>query len=560
MSTDSIGSGGGRDWSNVADWWAAIPATLTENEVGELYNDSEVTVTSAYVLSGKTAGPFTINLRPAAGQGFKDSTGNPSFKLSYQPTLGVAFKCSTDYAQIFNLNNAKTTLSGLQMKHTSSSATANCITFSGADQPLKDCITDQVHALSSSVVNCLILHRRNIGSAIDISYGRRALACTIVGLGGSSGPGVKHIGGGAQETLKNTIIVGYTVAIESPGDSGFTAESDNNAIDTNDTIVGANSIKNIVPANVFISTTDDFRLKAGAVTIGAGVPDGTNYPNDIVGTARGAQVDIGCYEFAGGGAFNISLGGAISPSANLIRQPRKFFAGAISPSGAVANIKTILKSLAGAISPSGSLINQTRKTFTAAISPAGALLKQGQKKFTGAISPTGALTNIKAILRSFSGSISPSGALIRQTQKLLSGSTSPAGALIKSIAKRFTAAISPSGALATLKAVLRSFSGAISPSGSLVSRTGKSLGGALSPAGLLIKLTSRSFSGAIAPSGAVLKSILKRFSGAISPIGALVTQLLGTLFQKRFEADVILCMEFSGDVTLVQSFAGDVQV
>lgn len=314
MATKTIGSAVGRDYANVVDWFAGIPATVLENEVGALYNDSENVLTAVVIFSGKTPGAFSISLSPAAGQGFADSKNNPGFKLSYVASQGVAFSSATGYmSPLFTLNQAKMSITGIQIKTTA--ANSGCIEHINANSStsyLKNIIADSNGAAGGSrypirlsggkAINCLAIVRNGSTNAIPTEYGAVVLNCTAVVVAGSSTDGITE-GGGTNNTVNNSAAFGFTNSFS----SGWDASSNYNiAADT--TAPGANSLQSKTFANQFVSTTDDFRLKAGSDCIGAGNTDATDAPEDIVGTTRGTTTsgDIGAWEYVAAAATFIA--------------------------------------------------------------------------------------------------------------------------------------------------------------------------------------------------------------------------------------------------------------
>ena len=117
MATRSIGSAGGRDYSSMQAWEDALPGTLTEDEIGELYNDSDSFVSSGTILdiSGHT-GSFWCRLRPATGQGFKDHADVRTNPLRYNRSNGVGLRSTGEFAVFIEVNQPRFEMSGLQIK------------------------------------------------------------------------------------------------------------------------------------------------------------------------------------------------------------------------------------------------------------------------------------------------------------------------------------------------------------------------------------------------------------------------------------------------------------
>src|SRR5690242_21166626 len=92
MATSSIGTGGGRTYSTIQAWENALPGTLSANEIGECYNDSEFAPASQIDISGTTPGSFRITLTAAATQSFSDAGSGVALK--YNQSNGVAIRIS----------------------------------------------------------------------------------------------------------------------------------------------------------------------------------------------------------------------------------------------------------------------------------------------------------------------------------------------------------------------------------------------------------------------------------------------------------------------------------
>lgn len=202
------------------------------------------------------------------------------------------------------------------------------------------------------------------------------------------------------------------------------------------------------------------------------------------------------------------LSGALTPAATLIRQVRTLLSGALTPSGALAAARTVLASMSGSLTPAGALIKRTALSASGMLAAASALTRQAAHILAGVLTPSGALASVRTFLQTVSGALTPSGAMTRRTGKLLSGALTGAGALTRRAAKAFVGALAPSGALTTIRAVLLSIGGALTPAGAVARQTAKTLSGALAPAGGLVKQIARALSGALTSVGALVSSLI----------------------------------------------------
>ena len=76
----------------------------------------------------------------------------------------------------------------------------------------------------------------------------------------------------------------------------------------------------------------------------------------------------------------------------MLRQPRRVFAGAITPSGQAAFIRALQLSLSGAISPAGTVTRSTVKLLAGVLITAGVLLRRPIRQFGGLLDLAGTLT------------------------------------------------------------------------------------------------------------------------------------------------------------------------
>lgn len=304
MSTDSIGSAGGRDYANPADWWAGIPTTLLENEIGDLYNDSEFVITSQLLFNGKTTGAFNITLRTAMGQGFKDSQNAPGFKLQYDVTQGVGIRSTTEYMTpgLRSDNGTAVTIDGIQLKTTAANSYPLWITDGTFKNSIIDGngnIADRPNAkiTNADCINVLSIYRNTAvaGIGFSVEYGGLCINITSVRPSGSaaSGSGYTEAGG-----ITNIVINCCSFNFATDFSAGWEASSNYNASDSTGS-PGGNAVDSLTYADQFTGTADNWKLKAGSGMIGTGLTNALA-TTDILGNTRGAAggaSDIGCCEF-----------------------------------------------------------------------------------------------------------------------------------------------------------------------------------------------------------------------------------------------------------------------
>lgn len=322
MTVKSIGSGGGRDYANIADWEAACPANLVTSAdtwIGELYNDSEFVVTSTISIAGiTTSADYYIELRPASGQAFNDHPDKLTNALRYNASNGVAIRSSIPYYHTLAISTKYTRLTDLQIKSTVSRGAVTMIRE--ADYGIINrCILEgwgsqgalSLGGTNTIAINCLAISIATHGGAHGISFDQgstapmEALFCTAVYPSNLSatGDGKAFYEVYATATVKNSAGFGFR-----GGSSGgiYANKPTGDYVATDDSLFdGTNLLQNKVYADQFesvLSPSYDFRVKAGSDLIGAGVPDARTGGFDILKQTRSATAPtIGAFEFIAGG-------------------------------------------------------------------------------------------------------------------------------------------------------------------------------------------------------------------------------------------------------------------
>lgn len=310
--THSIGSAGGRDYSDPQSWWDfAIPSDLDaagNDYVGDCYNDAEFVesaVAGVLVMDGVTTGSHRVTLKCGAGQSFRDHAGKATNPQKYDTGVGVGFHATDHRAPAIDIRVPNIILQGLQLKGGRRAVVA--YPQSGCIFEYLICETENNQAVfegvnnDSLIRNCLLIARSGGGDGLQLSNGGTAVNCTIVRPTdwSSSGTGViQRYGSGL---VKNCTIFGFSASF----DGNQSGSSANNASDVAISIGSSNQASKTYASQfqAIGDATRDFRLKSGADCINAGVTDSTNAATDIIGTARpsGAAYDIGCWEFVSGG-------------------------------------------------------------------------------------------------------------------------------------------------------------------------------------------------------------------------------------------------------------------
>lgn len=335
--TNTIGSAGGRDFSTIALWEASLPAntvTAGNSYIGQCFADSEFLVNGNVVtITGITTdSTHTITLTTGAGQSFRDNANAQTNALRYNAVNGVALRNSGDNTNsTVVVQNNDVFVRNLQIQFdgaVSGYGTGIALILGAqsgylANPPhLDNCIVSLNQTAAHGGVtgagsgsagfimtNSLFIHGGGNYSrhVIDCgSQGCTIVNCTLVvpsdrqsGFASQTGfAGTVNSYHGAQ-TIKNCVVIGTQ--------SGFSLGSfpvgSNNATDKVSISFGTSNQTSLVGSNQFPNLTfaaGDWKIKAGANLIDAGVTDTTDIPSaiDIVGTSRpqGSAWDIGAWE------------------------------------------------------------------------------------------------------------------------------------------------------------------------------------------------------------------------------------------------------------------------
>lgn len=310
MATKSIGLTG-RDYSTLAAWASYVNAlSLTENEIGEVYNDGEVVETAAITLGGWTAGGFGVTLRPAAGQGFKDHASVATNALRYNASLGAAIRSTynavTATPYYFAFTGINLAIQDLQFLCDGPTNNPRSFNMGSATLLVQRCILASNNGgnflqftAAATMRNTLAYTKGLQTSASGTGFGIAGAVvenCTIANLTAttSTGLGTAYL---YQPTIKNTVVYGWST----DASGTFNTNSTNNATSKTawgGTNIGASGQVNVA-AGDFVSLTsgsEDFRIAGGSTKLnGTGATLGT-VTADILGTSRSAPYSIGAYQ------------------------------------------------------------------------------------------------------------------------------------------------------------------------------------------------------------------------------------------------------------------------
>jgi len=314
--------GVGKDYTSISAWLAGANSTYPSGLVaadviwkGVLYKEGagtngEWSITSDISITTICDATRYLWLTAAPGASFTNNANKLTNALRYNNANGVSVLSTVTGLGVFKTdsvaNNQKLLITGIQF---SGSGTAYFAYFSNGSITLDSCILEYANVASYGAFNAvdslIRITASSSGCCNQWSGAVNSLRnCTIIGTGSSATAVVIGNYAPTGQIIKNNAIFGFS-AIRIDGNNKLdTTNSNYNATDL--ASFGWTATGNLVSktfANQFQSITggsEDFRVKAGADLINAGVRDQT-YTNDvdIVGSARSLTTPtIGAWEYA----------------------------------------------------------------------------------------------------------------------------------------------------------------------------------------------------------------------------------------------------------------------
>ena len=312
--TSTIGTAG-RDYSTIQAWIASFPSTLTQQLIGECYNDSEFTVSSGVLVSFSghvTSSGNSILLTTGPGQSFADNANAQTNALTYNQANGVGLRANVSYNDVVDISDQYVTLSKLQIKE--GGAGNSCVRFGAANCTLSGCLIDHNgvsagggalyiynQGASPAIINTLVIERTSgmTNGAVDSVENAKFVNCTFVAPSDlATKPTVAINSNYGSASFENCAFFGF--AALSSGTTTLTCTTC--ATDLASPPSGVTG--SLTYASQFQNTTNaasDYRLVSGSALINAATTDTIDIQaaNDIVGTSRpqGSAWDIGCWEY-----------------------------------------------------------------------------------------------------------------------------------------------------------------------------------------------------------------------------------------------------------------------
>lgn len=311
--THSIGSGG-RDYSTQNAWNAAMPGDLVSADqawVGELYNDSEFVISSAWgTISANTDATRNILLHCATGQSFRDNASKLSNALFYNSANGVGVRTTSAMTAILGVASHFCTVEGIQFQNAVNTDyhDGGCVQLNGAvvTTLLQNCIgfttttnynNYTFNGINGMFMNCLAICANLATGFISGGAYTACLyyACTTAHFGTTTGSfGFRRNSGYGNDQVYSCVAINNAADFSSP--VGWAVGDYDVSSDGSASGIGTHHVTGAVASNEFVSSTSDFRVKAGSVLIGAGYPGLVT--DDILGQTRDPSAPTaGCFEY-----------------------------------------------------------------------------------------------------------------------------------------------------------------------------------------------------------------------------------------------------------------------
>lgn len=318
------------NYTGIQAWNDAIATPLTQPVIGLIWNDGVINCTlgvrNFWINGHVTTSTNTITLACAPGESFRDQPALTT-PLTADSTKGVTIRGAASgtpsQSDYFWIDDDNVIIDGIQFVDPLSTSQMQIIIAWKTNFRLQGCIFDgysqtsggnrsmiaNVGATTYVIENCLFVDRaasntyRAIYDTNTATTAGRVVNCTFIATA-SAAPLAVQVEASATNgvVIKNTVAMGHTVAF---GSSTVAACGVDHCVLSATGLGGfaTNNGSNLfskTAANQFVSTTVDFRLKAGADCLNAGAVDTADIPSseDIFGTSRGAaNWDVGCYEY-----------------------------------------------------------------------------------------------------------------------------------------------------------------------------------------------------------------------------------------------------------------------
>jgi hypothetical protein len=326
--TQSIGSGGGRDFSTLQAWEDALPANVVtdgNSYVGEAYNDSEFTA-GVDISAHTTDATHTITLTVAAGQSFQDHANVRTNVINYNVTLGAGIRRTGNYQSCVLISGVVNylTVSRFLMQTTNTGSAQPIASTAGVgtnNNLFKDMVLRSagnsagmfdIMGTSTKIVNVISIKTHATAEFFRVGDTVTLIGCTGARTTNNSpgGTGYRALNYSTPVMISCACFGATTPAGTTGGSSSWSGSSKNNATDAASGLPGSSNQHSVTYSGTtpFVqasNTSTDFRAIVGTSLAGNGFLDSTNAPNDISGLARPASPTIGHWQLAVSSVFPV---------------------------------------------------------------------------------------------------------------------------------------------------------------------------------------------------------------------------------------------------------------
>ena len=282
-------------------------------------------------LSGHSFTPTNnLTIQVAPGNSFRDYGSSTPLEFNAVNGISLTLPSSAGGINYFTIGDPNVAFDGIQFKDPLTTSNCTILYITNNNVHFRNCIIDgcsqgggavpvdiQPGVTGSLFTNLLTVDRQPANGNLTFIKDGPASAttatfvnCTFVAINGQNGVSAiqTNATGANAWVIRNCVAVGYTTRGVLDYNTVGAALADHCGTDAPQVFSnngGTNSGGQLVSqtvANMFVSSTTDFRLKSGSPFIDTGVTDTTNIPtaDDVFRTSRpqGTSWDMGCYEFS----------------------------------------------------------------------------------------------------------------------------------------------------------------------------------------------------------------------------------------------------------------------
>jgi len=301
VATKTLRAAGG-DFSTPESWVASLPATFTEDEVIEIYDDWPAGVPGRFFLTGIDPNGFNITIKAATGEGNDGVFGQGVLMSNTTTHWAENIRASVANVHIENIRFSRTRAGAcvrLDANVSSSCSLSKCFITSTYNSYALE--ANRTKVTNTVVYDCPLGVECENWYAPNL-YNVLIRDCTIgilVGAGSSSES--------QGSDIINTCLYNCTTDVSGnlTHHTGFTHH--NATSKSSDTVggdgLGTDLVLNVAASDFVDAANDDFHLSSGSALKDTGADNSSILTDDILGSAWVVPWDIGPYQYVatGGG-------------------------------------------------------------------------------------------------------------------------------------------------------------------------------------------------------------------------------------------------------------------